>query len=225
MFFNLRLLSLFFLIILFFNTNSAFAQDNAKRIEELTRLLQERYEKTNDIKADFIQETIPAGGYEKIRSEGKVYFKRPDLMRWEYIRPERQLIVTSNSEVYMYEEDARQVTVLAREQFLSSEISRAFFFGRGDIGKDFLIGPSELNGLDPRWSLKLIPLENAGQVQTIWVSLDPRTHLVKEMWLEDQTGGKIHLLFKNIEVNTAIKSSLFDFVPPKGVEIYRPDGN
>ncbi|MGB9712325.1 MAG: LolA family protein [Dissulfurimicrobium sp.] len=188
-------------------------------------MLQRRYEKTNDIKADFVQETKPASVNESITATGTVYFKRPYLMRWEYKQPEPQLIVTSGSEVYVYEPEAKQVTVLAREQFLSSEVSRAFFFGKGDINKYFLVGPGGQNGLDPNWSLKLIPLDDAGQVQTIWVGLDPKTHLIKEMWLEDQTGGKIHLMFKNIEVNTAIKDSLFKFVPPKGIDIYRTDDN
>ena len=224
---NYRLFSCILLIcsVMVFGPELSFAQDQAGRVAELARMLQERYEKTNDIKADFIQETIPPGGHEKITADGVFYFKRPHLMRWEYRRPDPQLIVTSDSEVYMYEPEAKQVTVLTREQFLSSEVSRAFFFGKGDLNKYFLIGTGGQNGLDPKWSLKLTPLDDAGQVQTICVGLDQKTHLVKEMWLEDQTGGKIHLIFNKIEVNTAVKDSLFKFIPPKGVDIYRTDGN
>lgn len=190
---------------------------------ELAALLQARYETTMDITVRFLQETRPAGTVEGLEAEGQVFFKRPHLMRWEYRLPEPQLIVTSGDEVFVYEEKERQVMVLPREQFLSSEISRAFFFGEGELERSFAIRSPASNWPEAEWTIVLEPLRPQPQVRKLWVTLDPKSHLVREIWIEDQLGGKSHLLFKDIRVNQGLADDLFRFTPPAGVQIYRSD--
>jgi outer membrane lipoprotein carrier protein len=221
---NVRLFYLFLLIVMMFTlVSKSLAEGLSGRGEDLVSMLQKKYEATTDITSHFEQETFASGSSEGLKAEGKVYFKRPHQMRWEYRQPEPQLIVTSGQEVYVYEEEANQVMVLPRDQLLSTEISRAFFFGKGDLKRFFIVEHPVKGQADARWMLKLTPRNPVPQVCTIWIVVDSDTHLVKEMWLEDQLGGRTHLVFSDVKVNKGLSDGLFQFVPPPGVEIYRTD--
>jgi outer membrane lipoprotein carrier protein len=206
-----------------FPSGPVVAEGTQDRVKELAVLLQSSYENTSDIAAEFVQETTPAGATEGLQATGRVYFKRPWLMRWEYRTPDPQLIVTCGNVVYVYEEEANQVMILPREQFLSTEISRAFFFGKGDLEKSFRAEAPTPDWPQASWTLKLIPRDSVPQVRTLWITLNPESHLVSEMVLEDQLGGRTRIILKDVEVNTGVEASLFQFIPPPGVEIYRAD--
>jgi outer membrane lipoprotein carrier protein len=221
---NMRLFYFLLLIVMVFTpVSKPLAEGLSERGEDLVLLLQKKYETTTDITSNFEQETFASGSSEGLKAEGKVYFNRPHQMRWEYSQPEPQLIVTSGKEVYVYEEEANQVMVVPRDQLLSTEISKAFFFGKGDLKRYFIVEHPVEGQPDAKWMLKLIPRNPVPQVYTIWIVVDSDTHLVKEMWLEDQLGGRTHLVFSNVKVNKGLSNDLFRFVPPPGVEIYRTD--
>jgi outer membrane lipoprotein carrier protein len=222
--YNIRLFYfLLFIVMVFTPVSKPLAEGLSERGEDLVLLLQKKYETTTDITSNFEQETFASGSSEGLKAEGKVYFNRPHQMRWEYSQPEPQLIVTSGKEVYVYEEEANQVMVVPRDQLLSTEISKAFFFGKGDLKRYFIVEHPVEGQPDAKWMLKLIPRNPVPQVYTIWIVVDSDTHLVKEMWLEDQLGGRTHLVFSNVKVNKGLSNDLFRFVPPPGVEIYRTD--
>lgn len=214
---------LLLIVMVFTPVSKPLAEGLSERGEDLVLLLQKKYETTTDITSDFEQETFASGSSEGLKAKGKVYFSRPHQMRWEYSQPEPQLIVTSGEEVYVFEKEANQVMVVPRDQLLSTEISKAFFFGKGDLKRYFIVEHPVEGQSDARWMLKLIPRNPVPQVCIIWIVVDSDTHLVKEMWLEDQLGGRTHLVFSNIKVNKGLSHDLFRFVPPPGVEIYRAD--
>jgi len=190
-------------------------------LERLVDILQKRYDQTGSIAAHFNQKTFAVGDTEGVSAQGQVYFKRPHLMRWEYEKPAKQLIVTSGDQVYIYEVEAKQVTVIPRRQFLSSEISRAFFFGKGDLRHDFNIAPPPPELDNPDWSLCLIPKKRIPQLKKLLITLDPHSHLVSRIIIEDQMGGRTIIGFSDIRLNPRLSPSLFRFSIPKGVEVYR----
>ena len=183
--------------------------------------LQAAYEKTNNVSADFVQETIPAGANEGIEARGKVFFARPSKMRWEYEEPEEQLIVTSGKDVFVFEKEAGQVMVIPRKRFLSSEISQAFFFGKAKLDKYFRIESPRAKWLDGKAHLRLEPLKENMQIKTMWIGLDPDSGLVRHVWMEDRLGTRTHIIFSNISINSRLSPRIFEFKCPKGVEIYR----
>ncbi len=180
--------------------------------------LQKKYESTTDISARFIQETSIPGDTEIVKASGRVYFKRPYLMRWDYEKPDKQLIVTSGTRVYVYEIEANQVSVISRKQFLSTKISKAFFFGKGDIRRDFKVIGCSLT--KEGWVLRLEPKEPIPQLKSLKLTVDKNTFLVKKTEIEDQMGSRTVIYFNDIKVNQGISPELFHFVPPKGVEIF-----
>jgi len=222
--YNIRFIYLFLVFVMVLSlvpeVSAGGRPDQGKR---LVSLLQKRYENTTDISSRFTQETFSPGVSEAVKAEGTVYFKRPHMMRWEYSLPEPQLIVTSGREVYVYEKEARQVMVYPGDRLLSSDISKAFFFGKGDLKRLFTVEYPVTGRSGDKWMLKLTPKKSSSQIRTIWIKLDPKTCLIREMWLENQLSGKTHLVFSDIKVNKGLSDALFRFVSPQGVKVYRAD--
>ncbi len=192
-------------------------------VNEVISYVQKRYDTTEDITATFTQETYSPGAVEPVMASGKVFFKRPEMMRWEYERPVPQLIVTSGKEVYVYEKEARQVMVLPKERFLSSAVSRAFFLGKGSLRTFFDVTTDEECGLKTVWCLRLVPKKESGTLKALRIVIDPQTHLIQEMWISDELSSRTHIRFRDIRVNQHLSPDLFRFEPPAGVEVYRAD--
>lgn len=192
-------------------------------VQQVLKCLQQRYDNTEDISALFIQETYSPGASRPVSARGNVYFRRPQMMRWEYVKPDPQLIVTSDTDVYVYEKEEQQVMILPRKQFLSSEISRAFFSGKGSLENYFKVSTDKKCNIGARWCLRLTPLHDSGSLKELRLVIDPESHLIKEMWISDEMGSRTHLRFRDIRVNQNLSPELFRFTVPRGVEVYHTD--
>ncbi len=113
--------------------------------------------------------------------------------------------------------------ILPRKQFLSSEISRAFFFGKGSIETFFKVVTDEKCNIGARWCLRLIPRQKSGSLKALRLIIDPSGHLIREMWIEDELGSRTHIRFRDIRVNQKLAPDLFRFTVPPGVDVYRAE--
>ena len=78
-------IAIIFNILLFFASGISFGEPVP--LDELIAKAQERYEKTQDIKAQFIQEVTIKSVNKTEREEGIVYVKNPRRMLWVYSKP------------------------------------------------------------------------------------------------------------------------------------------
>ncbi len=199
---------------------------SAVQLMGVVERLQKRYDKTIDMVASFEQLTKGAGDSTGTRAWGHVWFKRPELMRWEYLGPEKKLIVTGDQDVYLYEQDVNQVTVIPRSQFLNSEITTAFFCGKGRLQDYFKISwgrsPAGRQEQEP-WVLKLLPRKATENLKELYIFVDPHSYLVKAVRLLDQLGGETEIRFSGIRINTSADDALFRFVIPMDAEVFRLD--
>src|SRR5512135_3165545 len=77
--------------------------------EEVLSEIQNRYEKTNDSEANFIQEYL-GKGMKQSKGEGKVYFKKKGMMRWDYTVPKQKMISDGHT-LWYYQPEEKQVLV------------------------------------------------------------------------------------------------------------------
>ena len=103
-------LSMFFIMLIFSNINIVFAMD----IDELAEHINDKYEKIEDLKADFIQIQYIAMLDDDMESSGQLKLKKPNKILLAYDPPVEALTISNGTIMWMY--------VPANEQVLQSKV-------------------------------------------------------------------------------------------------------
>jgi chaperone LolA len=98
--------------------------------------IQNRYETTNDFEARFLQEFVGKVMKQSQRGEGKVYFKKKGMMRWDYRVP-NQKFISNGKIVWYYQPDENQVLVYDLSNLIREKTPLAFLAGEGNLDRDF----------------------------------------------------------------------------------------
>lgn len=192
----------------------------ASNPEEVASLIQAYYEGTRTFAGDFEQEVHWRRGAEVRLSKGRVYFKKPGLMRWEYTWPEKLLIVVDRLNVYLYSPRDKQVMVFPTGKALSPKVTLGFMTGKGNLLRDFKIISSEKLP-SGKVALTVVPREENPQVARLTLVADPKTGAISEIWFWDHLGNLTKIRFLNLRRNVRLEDRLFRFTPPEGVEIVK----
>jgi len=195
-------------------------------IEVATRL-QEIYDATTTLVADFHQiTTVQLRRARKKEAYGTLSIKKPGRMRWDYRQPDRQVLVCDGNTLTLYTEKTKQMTTGDARRYLQSDITYAFFTGKGKITADFdvrapLEGPVVTE--EGLYRIRLIPKKPHPHVESITVVVDSTQFLPRAMDILDRFGGRTVFEFTNIQRNVAIADERFRFTPPPGTEIIRQE--
>jgi len=185
----------------------------------LTRL-QQRYDCSRSLQADFDETLNSPGGMTRTR-KGTVYFRKVGRMRWDFAAPSEGTVVSDGATIYDYEKDLNQVVELPVNRALKSSAT-AFLLGLGNIRRDFKVSMPPASSSDGLVHLILVPKGGADRME---LGLDPKSYDIVKFRLTNQVGGVTELKFSNIRTNLALDDSLFVFTVPEGADIVRPQKN
>jgi len=191
---------------------------------EAARRLQASYEQTTSLKADFVQDTYSRMSRRKKSGSGTVVLAKPGLMRWDYLQPDRQVMVCDGKTISMYFARERQMVVTEASQYLESDVMYSFFAGNGDIVRDFDIFPPDDDERDPMpgsVQIKAIPKNGHNQVDVIDLWVDTVTGLLTRIAVTDKFGSVTDIRFANIRRNEKVDKAIFTYTPPEGTEIVK----
>jgi outer membrane lipoprotein carrier protein len=181
--------------------------------------IQSRYENTNDLEASFIQEYIGKVMRQSQRSEGKVYFKKRGMMRWEYRVPNQKLISDGHT-LWYYQPEENQVLI-----YNVSKVLKEFGFlaGEGDLRRDFrLLNINEsVSQKEDHIVLDLIPKESHSALAKFSLTVDRKTYFVIQTDVFDGLGNVTRTRFIDIKMNIDLPNALFQFKIPSGTEVFK----
>jgi len=174
------------------------------------------YREIRTLSGSFSQEVYWRKGYRVEVSGGKFWFKKTNLLRWEYRYPERILIVSDGRRVYYYSEEDRQVLILSPEKAFS-RVMLAVISGKARLSQEFELvsGTPGENGF---YFLELKP-QNDSSVSRLKLKVRVSTGEIKELWFWDPLGNLTHMTLENLRINPKIDKTRFAFRIPKGVEV------
>lgn len=201
-------------VIAFFLPALSFAEDAAAIISKL----QSKYESINSIKADFTQE-VTSKGMPAMKSEGKVWLKKPGKMRWEYKKPSKDLIVSDGRSIWLFQPDLNQV-IERPASGAASEMATDFLSGIGSLEKEFVVKLSPLEAVNH--VLILTPKQEQPGLKKLILEVGKESSIVEKTVITDHFGNQTAVTFKDIKLNESIKDSLFKYTPPKGAAVVRP---
>ncbi|MBS4051336.1 MAG: outer membrane lipoprotein chaperone LolA [Methylomonas sp.] len=167
------------------------------------------------LSAEFKQVSYNKAGQAAQASFGEFYLSRPGKFRWNYQKPFTQEIVSNAGKVWFYDADLEQVTVKQLDDSLGSTPA-LLLTGQVDIDEKFVL---EEQGSDDdlNW-IKLSPKNEESGFKYILIGLN--NGQLGGMELSDNFGQLTRIYFSNIKLNPALQDSLFNFKPPKGVDVF-----
>jgi outer membrane lipoprotein carrier protein len=203
-------------------TFAVFALGNAVRADELPQVLkqlQERYESTRTLTADFHQIVVSPTMAGKLESHGSVSFEKPNRMRWDYAPPDQQTIVSDGETLWIYQPEEKQVIKAPLHQAFQATTPVTFLAGLGHVDRDFTatLEKSEAE----RWVLKLVPRDDRG-VGTLYLTVRRSDAAVEQARIVDPLGTSTELTLSEQKRNVALDGEKFRFTPPPGVDVVRP---
>lgn len=172
--------------------------------------------KTNaSLSADFKQVSYNKAGQAAQASFGEFYLSRPGKFRWNYQKPFAQEIVSNGGKVWFYDADLEQVTVKQLDDSLGSTPA-LLLTGQVDIDQKFVL-EEQGNDDDLNW-VRLSPKNEESGFKYILIGLNHGQ--LGGMELSDNFGQLTRIYFSNIKLNPVLQDSLFNFKPPKGVDVF-----
>ncbi len=189
----------------------------AADVDKIVSDLQKKYESITTIKAAFTQKTFSKALNRTEVTEGVVYLKKPGMMRWNYRKGSQDELVSNGRRVWLYQADLKQAIV--RPAADQPDIARDFLSGVGNLRKDFEV---RLSGEDKKtFRLELVPKRFQPGIKRLSIEVDKKSLLVVKTVVEDPFGNVTTVILKDIELNTPLEDSLFEFSAPKGVKVLR----
>ncbi|HAM39474.1 MAG TPA: hypothetical protein DCP53_08805 [Elusimicrobia bacterium] len=208
---------IYFVSVILFLFNSLLC---AQTIDDVLRKMEKADSELTDLSFSLIQEVFITITQEKSSITGNAVFKKPDLFKIEYAKPEKQIIVCDGKKIFFYQKEFNQVMI---EDWKS--LSDKGNFPKGiydfsstiaDLRKKYDISLIKDEGKNYIISLVLKEKQMQNMVINLWVS--------KENYLIEKTEIKTDTVvstvsMSDIKINKGIKDSVFKFKIPKGASI------
>jgi outer membrane lipoprotein carrier protein len=196
--------------------------DELPAVGDIAQKLQSSYEKTKDLKADFVQEAMIKSIKKTEREEGNVFFKNPKNMLWEYTKPQGKKLIINSQKAWLYLSQEKVVYTQKSESIFQSKFLINFFSGSGKLKNDFVIKYAEPKAYDKdgNYLLVLTPREKTVVCNSVKLAIDKNNFYILQISFDDVMGNSTTLKFSNISINTGLTQKIFQFRPPAGVQIF-----
>ena len=200
------------LLILSWLSSAPAVEDIALKVEKKLRSIQ-------SIQSNFSQIYYSSSVSAPLIEKGKFYFKKPDLMRWEYKEPEEKIFLRKEGVFVEYYPEEKELyrSYSSKEKYESEILS--LLSGKRRLNDNFLIEPSPFPSENEKApQLKLTPREE-GEYTHILLEIDEKTWLILRAIFFDWAGNKNEFKFSKIKTDVRLSKKVFELRVPPDVEI------
>jgi len=196
---------------------SILVQPLAAQANALTDAIQKRYESVQHFQADFQQELTNAASGSVEKRSGRIWFKQPSLVRWDTLKPEKEVLVVGQSVVWNYVEADKVALKYRANQVFKSKTMIRFLSGKANLNEDFKV--TEQGTEDGLLKVRLLPKEPETSMVMAYIWVDPKTHLMGRVLIVDFFGNGNQVTLHGLTTDKRPDAKLFEFTPPSGIQI------
>jgi len=221
----IQLLAVFAIILsLMFSTGPVIKALAAQGDLELNQILDRMEAQYTDksFKAEFSQESTLKAMDITDFAAGKVFVRYPGMMRWEYEKPEKQVIITDAKKIWIFRPADNQVMTGSAPAFFSDGKGASFLSDIKLIRKKFAISLEQSKD-NFFYELKLQPLEKTLDVTDIHLSVTKNTFTVIRIVTYNSYGDQNRIELLNHRFNEKLDDQLFSFDIPPGTDVLQLD--
>jgi len=191
---------------------AAFAQTftPVKDVPAVVQKIIEASKKINTIQCDIEQQKQVAMLTDKAISKGKFYFKRTNMVRIDYTKPTKNLVVMNAGKMMVQDDKKTSKMDMHRSKMFQqlSNIIIGSIDGSLFTGKDFKVSYAE-SKTQVLVTLKPVSKTLANYLSTIELVLDKKDYTAVSLQMNEPSGDNTLLLFTNKQLNVAVADELF----------------
>ncbi len=200
--------------LLFFINLTSFAQYPGFKVlsdaETFRKNAQEYTKKTNSLESGFKQVKHLSMLTENTISTGKFWFKKENLLRWEYKEPVQYLIVLNNGKAHIKDNGKVRKFDMNSNRIFKQINDLMLAAAKGDIlqSKDYKIIYFESNDF---FLAELQPLQMGMKdfMKNILIYFDKKDFSVSKFRMAEMSGDYTEVEFNNKKSNVPLESSVF----------------
>jgi len=165
----------------------------------------------SSLQCDFVQEKKLSFLTEVQKSNGKMYYKNPNCLRWEYVAPDPYIFIFNNQKIYLKNEKGTSQfnantnrTLKTMSQLIIGTISGEGLQQNSNFTIEYYTGGKQI-------LVKLTPVDKniKKMISTIELYLDNTTLLATQMVMNEAGGDVTKFTFLNVQKNIALSSNKF----------------
>lgn len=202
-----------------FHPGLARAAENLPPLDYVLKEVEKRYT-ASQFSADFLQESTIKSMEITDFASGRLYVRYPGMMRWEYEKPERQVIVTDGKKLWIHRPQDNQVMVGDAPVFFRDGKGASFLSDIGLVRKKFNIQLARAEG-EYLYELKMKPIEAMAGVSEIRLFVTPRAYHIARIVTLNDYGDDTRIDIVSPQFNANLEPSLFSFEIPPGADVQK----
>jgi outer membrane lipoprotein-sorting protein len=168
-------------------------------------------QKTNSIKADFVQDKNLSMLSEKITSNGNFWFKKDSRVRMEYNQPFKYLMILNKDKAYV-KDGSKESKVSTRSNKMFQQINKIMIDCMQGTTLDNIDFKTRVFENKTSALVELTPVARGMKemFKSINVTVDKKDFSVTSIQMLELSGDNTIMRFTNKELNAAIPDTLFD---------------
>jgi outer membrane lipoprotein carrier protein len=176
--------------------------------------------------ADFTQVYRSVGLGQEVTERGRIFVRRPGLMRWDYREPDRKAFLVeavpdAEGLVETLSYLPADLTAVRGRLAVAEAPHLQLLLGQGSLDDVFAVGDVRLK--EPRDAgarhLRLVPRRPLQSVEVAYLEVDEKSLAVSRLLLVDALGNESDLVLERVREGVRIKDSVFDTRLPPGVTV------
>ncbi|CAM1349436.1 LolA family protein [Tenacibaculum halocynthiae] len=201
------------IIVFLFLTQIVFSQTKltVKEVNELKLKVKETAKNTETITSDFIQYKHLEFLTNEIKTEGKLLFKSPNLIKWEYQKPYKYIAIFKDDKLYINDEGDKNNFDIGSNKLFKNFNDMIINSIKGNLfnDEDFIM---EYYKTKKTYLVSFKP-ENEmvkGLIASFELTFDSKTTDVVEIKMKENKTDYTKIIFKNKQLNKQISNEAFN---------------
>ena len=166
------------------------------------------------LQADFEQEQWSADGALLDSASGTLSLSRPSRFRWHYRQPYEQIVVADGKNLWIYDVELEQVTVAPFDDSVASSPAMLLSGDRSVRDGFSVVDSFSRDGLD--W-VQLVPNLEGTDFRSVVIGFEGSSP--RRLELVNSLNQLTLIELSDVAVNPELDDDVFEFDPPRGVDV------
>jgi outer membrane lipoprotein carrier protein len=177
------------------------------------QVLKQRLAGFTHFSASFSQEVIDEEKNILKTGHGDLAVKKPNLVYWNTLQPEESLIVSDGSTLWIYDPFIEQVIAYNVDASVANTPILLLTSSDDKLWEQYTVSQQDGN------NFLIHSNDTNNRVKTLALHFKENSTQLKSFSILDSTGQLSVITLQNVQLDKDIKSSLFEFTLPEGVDL------